>query len=207
METIYEVYTDGACTNNQASGGQPGGWGAVFLDGRKFSGGDMATTNNRMEMTAAIEALKNTPTGSNVKIYSDSAYVINAFKQNWLSNWVKRGWKTSQGKPVENQDLWKELQKFEQERNVTWVKVKGHSGDKWNEVADQLAVNAIPKKGQTPKKTTQQPESTTIDTNNEVNLQLTEANYTLLLKIISKLAEKDDHFVELYQAIKAKQIQ
>lgn len=146
MNNKFIAYTDGACANNQAAGGQPGGWGVAFLDGRTYSGGDSSTTNNRMELTAAIEALKNTPAGSTVEIFSDSAYLINAFQQNWITNWIKRNWINSQGKPVENQDLWKRLIKLEQERDVVWQKVKGHSGDKYNDLADRLAVASIPDK-------------------------------------------------------------
>ncbi|NLK21720.1 MAG: ribonuclease HI [Epulopiscium sp.] len=139
-----EVYTDGACTNNQGEGLQPGGWAAVFIDGPSLSGGENKTTNNRMEMKAVIEALKNTPPNSNIRIYSDSAYVINCFKQNWIGRWEKNGWITSAKKPVENKELWMEMRNLERERNVEWVKVKGHSGNKWNEKVDKLAVEAIP---------------------------------------------------------------
>jgi ribonuclease HI len=139
----YRVYTDGACQNNQAPGGQPGGWACVFVDGPQFSGFDPATTNNRMELTAAIEALKHTEPGAAVTIFSDSAYVVNAFQQNWFAGWQRRGWKNAKGQPVENQDLWRDLKHLEQERRVTWVKVRGHAGDHYNEIADRLAVEAI----------------------------------------------------------------
>ena len=141
----YAAYVDGACANNQAAGMQRGGWAAVFRDGRQFSGGDPATTNNRMELRAAIEALKNTPPGSAVTIYSDSAYVVNAFLQNWFRGWDARGWRNVKGDPVENQDLWKQLRAETARRRVTWIKVKGHAGNEWNEQADRLAVAAIPK--------------------------------------------------------------
>lgn len=153
-EGVYEVYTDGACANNQGAGGQPGGWAAVFVGGSSLSGGDPATTNNRMEMQAVIEALKHVPEQSTIKIYSDSAYVINCFQQKWIDNWERNGWMTSQKKPVENQDLWKEMRSLQKSRNVQWVKVKGHSGNPWNEKADQLAVASIPggiKKTEDPK--------------------------------------------------------
>lgn len=140
---MYHVYTDGACQNNQAPGGQPGGWGCVFVDGPSYSGGDLKTTNNRMEMTGAIEALKHTEEGADVTIYSDSAYVINAFLNNWFSGWERRGWKNAKGQPVENQDLWRELRGLAGARRVKWVKVKGHSGSRYNEEADRLAVLAI----------------------------------------------------------------
>ncbi len=139
----YVVYTDGACQNNQAPGGQPGGWACVFVDGPSYSGFDPRTTNNRMELTAAIEALKHTSPHSRVTILSDSAYVVNAFLQNWFQGWQRRGWKNAKGQPVENQDLWRELKTLADARYVTWKKVKGHAGDRFNEMADQLAVDAI----------------------------------------------------------------
>ncbi|MGE5592014.1 MAG: ribonuclease H family protein [Bacillota bacterium] len=141
----YAVYVDGACANNQAAGLQRGGWAAVFTDGRSFSGGDKATTNNRMELRAAIEALRQTPPGSAVTVHSDSAYVVNAFLQNWFRGWEARGWRNVKGDPVENQDLWKQLRAEADKRRVTWVKVKGHAGNELNELADRLAVAAIPK--------------------------------------------------------------
>ncbi|NLM48202.1 MAG: ribonuclease HI [Epulopiscium sp.] len=147
----YEIYTDGACSNNQAQGLQAGGWAAVFVNGEELSGGDRATTNNRMEMKAVIEALKNTPPGAHVKIYSDSAYIINCFNQKWIDKWEKNGWMTSSNKAVENKDLWLEIRQLEKERKVEWIKVKGHSGNPWNERADQLAVAAIPKEGESHK--------------------------------------------------------
>lgn len=139
----YEIYTDGACSNNQKPGGQPGGWAAVFADGTVIAGADPATTNNRMELTAVIEGLKRTPVGAEVTIYSDSAYVVNAFLQDWFAGWRRRGWRNSKGDPVENQDLWQELWRLAQERRVKWVKVKGHAGNRFNEMADRAAVEAI----------------------------------------------------------------
>ncbi|MHB9144231.1 MAG: ribonuclease H family protein [Symbiobacteriia bacterium] len=138
------VYVDGACSNNQAAGPQRGGWAAVFTDGRTFSGGDRATTNNRMELKAAVEALRQTPAGSEITVYSDSAYVVNAFLQNWFRGWDARGWRNVKGAPVENQDLWRELRTEAGTRRVKWVKVKGHAGNEFNEAADRLAVAAIP---------------------------------------------------------------
>lgn len=142
---FFEVYTDGACSNNQGKGLQPGGWAAVFIKGPSLSGGDKATTNNRMEMKAVIEALKNIPVGSHIKIYSDSSYIINCFKQKWINKWEKNGWMTANNKPVENKDLWLEMRQLEKDRKVEWIKVKGHSGNQWNEKADKLAVSSIPK--------------------------------------------------------------
>lgn len=195
MADIYEVYTDGACSNNQALGGQPGGWGVVFIDGRKFSGGDISTTNNRMELKAAIEALKNIPVGSEVKLYSDSAYLVNAFLQNWLRNWTINGWITSQGKPVENQDLWKELLPLVQGRKVEWIKVKGHSTSKWNTLADQLAVEAISKY------LSEKPLKSNFNTDEKIIINLSDDNYKLLLEIIKKLAADNSEYKSLYNEL------
>ncbi|CAB1128203.1 Ribonuclease H [Candidatus Hydrogenisulfobacillus filiaventi] len=139
---VIEVYTDGACRNNQAPGGQPGGWGVVFADGREYAGAEAATTNNRMELTAAIEALRRTEPGARVRVYSDSAYLVNAFRQNWFRGWEQRGWRNARGQPVENQDLWRELLRLAGEREVEWVKVAGHRGHPLNERADRLATAA-----------------------------------------------------------------
>ena len=120
---MIEIYTDGACIGNPG----PGGWGVVILNGsqnRFLSGGDSSTTNNRMELTAVIEALKNVD-DNDVTIYSDSTYVINTITKGWKKN--------------KNQDLWELLEKLLFKKNVTWKWVKGHSGNEFNEKADQLA--------------------------------------------------------------------
>lgn len=143
MAMIYRVYTDGACSNNQAPGGQPGGWAAVFEDGTELSGAESKTTNNRMELTAAIQALLHTEPESEVWVHSDSAYVVNAFNQDWFGGWFRRGWINAKGQPVENQDLWKRLWDLSRQRRVHWVKIKGHAGHVWNERADALAVMAM----------------------------------------------------------------
>jgi ribonuclease HI len=135
------VYTDGACSGNPG----PGGWGAVLIWNNKrkeLSGGASNTTNNRMEMQAVIEALKALKKPCTVKIHSDSALIINAFRQNWINNWQKRGWRKSNKKPVENRDLWEMMIQSMQPHDVHWVKVKGHAGVELNERADQLAVEA-----------------------------------------------------------------
>ncbi len=137
-----EIYTDGACSGNPG----PGGWGAVLFYGdtkKELSGGARHTTNQRMEMKAVIEGLKALKEPCRVTIYSDSAYVINAFKQNWLDNWERNGWLNSKKEPVKNQELWQELQSLSQMHDVHWVKVKGHSDNRWNNRADELAVAAI----------------------------------------------------------------
>lgn len=202
MSGKYEVYTDGACSNNQAAGGQPGGWGVAFIDGRTYSGSNPSTTNNRMELTAVIEALKKTPRDSKVDIYSDSAYIINAFQQNWIENWIKRGWKTSQGKSVENQDLWKKLIPLAQERNVQWIKVKGHSGNKWNDMADRLAVEATEKM----LKSEKNKESISIieeENQESVLLRLTEKQFLLLLEVLQKISDENLSYKKLYQDLLA----
>lgn len=143
MKSI-EIYTDGACSGNPG----PGGWAAVLMYGerlKELSGGHEHTTNQRMELTAAIEALNALKEPCKVKLYSDSAYMVNCFQQKWYVNWVKNGWKNSKGKPVENQELWKSLLSLNEKHEVEYIKVKGHSDNKWNNRCDELAVAAIPK--------------------------------------------------------------
>ena len=137
------IYTDGACSGNPG----PGGWGAVLMykDSKKeISGGNKNTTNNIMEMTAVIEALKLLKHPCKVKLYSDSAYVVNAFLQNWTKNWIKNNWKTSDKKDVKNKELWQELIELTKIHNVTFIKVKGHSDNEYNNRCDELARAAIP---------------------------------------------------------------
>lgn len=139
------IYTDGACSGNPG----PGGWGAVLFYGehnRELSGGEDNTTNQRMELTAVIEALRALKvTGWQVVVYTDSAYIVNAFKQNWTENWQRNGWRNSKKDAVANQDLWKELIALMQKNHVKIEKVKGHAGDRWNERCDELARAAIRK--------------------------------------------------------------
>lgn len=137
------IYTDGACSGNPG----PGGWGAILMykDSKKeISGGNKNTTNNIMEMTAVIEALKLLKHPCKVKLYSDSAYVVNAFLQNWTKNWIKNNWKTSDKKDVKNKELWQELIELTKIHNVTFIKVKGHSDNEYNNRCDELARVAIP---------------------------------------------------------------
>ncbi|NLB88637.1 MAG: ribonuclease HI [Syntrophomonadaceae bacterium] len=137
------IYTDGACSGNPG----PGGWGAVLLYGdniKEISGAEQDTTNQRMELLAVIKALEALKvTGWDVTVYSDSAYIVNAFKQDWITNWQKNGWKNSKKEAVANQDLWKRLLALKELNNVKIEKVKGHSGDFWNERCDELARSAI----------------------------------------------------------------
>jgi ribonuclease HI len=137
MKTIT-IYTDGACSGNPG----PGGWGAVLIYGtahKEMSGGEPATTNNRMEMMAVIAALETLTQKCRVKLHSDSAYVINCFKQKWHEKWERNGWLTSGKKPVENKDLWQRMLAAVRRHDVEWIKVKGHSGDLWNDRCDELA--------------------------------------------------------------------
>ena len=137
------IYTDGACSGNPG----PGGWGAVLLSGshtKEIYGGELETTNQRMELQAVIEALTALKvTDWDVKVYSDSAYVVNAFQQNWLDKWQKNGWQNSKKEPVANQDLWQKLLLLTAQNRVKMLKVKGHAGDKYNERCDQLARQAV----------------------------------------------------------------
>ena len=136
------IYTDGACSGNPG----PGGWAwAVAPDGHsQASGGDSHTTNQRMELLAVIEALAVIPKDTPVTIVSDSTYVVNCFKDAWWKGWISRGWKNSQRQPVANRDLWEPLIETVNERgNVRFQWVKGHSGDRMNDLVDALAVAAI----------------------------------------------------------------
>ena len=135
------IYTDGGCSGNPG----PGGWGTVIIDGTnitKLSGGEKQTTNNRMELSAAINALdavvKNTGwRNRHVEVYSDSQYVKNGITS-WIKNWKKNGWKTAAKKPVLNQDLWITLDNLYNQLDIEWKWVKGHAGVEYNEICDQL---------------------------------------------------------------------
>ena len=136
------IYTDGACSGNPG----PGGWGAVLIYGahrRELSGGDAHTTNNRMELTGPIEALELLNQPCRVKLYSDSAYLVNAFNQRWLDSWQRNGWLNSQKKPVENRELWQRLLELCRMHDVTFIKVKGHADNRENNRCDELARAAI----------------------------------------------------------------
>ena len=136
------IYTDGACSGNPG----PGGWGAVLMYGshrKELSGYAAETTNNRMELLAAVEALKALKSPCKVDLYSDSAYLVNAWKQHWLDGWRKNGWKNSKKEPVQNQDLWQELLRLAKIHQVNWIKVKGHSDNVENNRCDEMARQAI----------------------------------------------------------------
>jgi len=140
------IYTDGACSGNPG----PGGWGAVLLSGehrKEISGGEAQTTNNRMELTAAIEALRALKMPSKVDLYTDSTYVKKGITE-WIQNWKKNGWKRRSGRkllPVKNAELWRELDLLVAEHDVTFHWVEGHAGNEENERCDELARGAIPR--------------------------------------------------------------
>jgi ribonuclease HI len=136
------VYTDGACSGNPG----PGGWAAIILeDGaeRVASGAEARTTNQRMELTAAIEGLAAIPDRRRVHVYTDSAYVMNCFEQRWWQRWESNGWLGAGKKPVTNRDLWERLLAQTRRHDVVWHKVRGHSGDLMNDRVDALARGAI----------------------------------------------------------------
>lgn len=139
-----EIYTDGACSHNPG----PGGWGVVLLYGphrRELSGFEPHTTNQRMELTAAIKGLEELKERCAVRLYSDSAYLINGFNLGWIENWQRNGWRNSRKEPVSNSDLWMALLKLSQQHKIEWIKVKGHSDNELNNRCDELARQAIRK--------------------------------------------------------------
>ena len=137
------IYTDGACKGNPG----PGGWGVLMMAGehrRELCGGEKNTTNNRMELTAAIEALRALKRPTQVRLFTDSKYVMQGI-ETWIHGWKKNGWRTSDKKPVKNMDLWQALDALNAAHTVEWRWVKGHSGDPGNERADALSNDGIPK--------------------------------------------------------------
>jgi ribonuclease HI len=138
---IVEIYADGACKGNPGVGG----WGVLLLSGgksRELHGGEAATTNNRMEMTAVIRALEALPAGSRVRIHTDSQYVQLGISQ-WIHAWKKRGWRTADKKPVKNEDLWRRIEELAGQHVVEWLWVRGHDGNPGNERADELANQGV----------------------------------------------------------------
>ncbi len=134
---VLEIYTDGACSGNPG----PGGWGVLLRSGghaRELSGGSAQTTNNRMELQAAIEALRALIQPSDVALYTDSVYVRDGITK-WIHNWKRNGWRTAAKKPVKNVDLWQDLDSLLPGHKVAWHWVKGHDGNPGNERADELA--------------------------------------------------------------------
>ena len=141
MEEVT-IYTDGACSGNPG----PGGWGTILMyneNKKEISGGKDNTTNNVMELTAVIEGLKLLKFPCKVKLYSDSAYVVNAFNQKWIYGWLKNGWKNASKEPVKNKELWQELYELTKIHEFEFIKVKGHADNEYNNRCDELARNAI----------------------------------------------------------------
>ena len=137
------IYTDGACSGNPGIGG----WGAVIIKEKKIihlAGGLDQTTNNQMELTAAIKALEYFTEYKKISIHTDSKYVMNGI-ESWINNWKKNGWKTASKKPVKNKELWMALDNVMSKHKIEWYWIKGHSGDENNEIADQLARKYIEK--------------------------------------------------------------
>ena len=138
---IVEIFTDGACSGNPG----PGGYGAILKyrgQVKEISGCELETTNNRMEMTAIIEALRQLKRPCKIKVITDSNYVVKGMTE-WLPGWIRRNWLTSQKKPVLNRDLWEQLMKLKQGHQIQWIWIKGHNGHQENERCDQLARDAI----------------------------------------------------------------
>ena len=138
MEKVV-IYTDGACSGNPG----PGGWGAILMykgTKKEISGAKNNTTNNVMELTAALEGLKMLKFPCEVELYSDSAYLVNGFLQGWIYNWKKNNWKTSNKEPVKNKEIWQEIYKLTQVHEVKFIKVKGHADNEYNNRCDKLAV-------------------------------------------------------------------
>ena len=142
MKKEVTIYTDGACSGNPG----PGGWGAILMyrdKRREMSGFEPHTTNNRMELTGPIVALNALKEPCDVTLYSDSAYLVNAFEKHWIEGWQRKNWIKSDKKPVENQDLWKEILRLCGIHTIRWVKVKGHADNPWNNRCDELATSQI----------------------------------------------------------------
>lgn len=140
---LVQIFADGACSGNPG----PGGWGAILKCPamnieKRMSGAEHDTTNNRMELTAVIEALKALKTACVVEITTDSRYIVDAFQKNWLAGWQKNGWRTASKQPVKNIELWKELLTVCAPHRVSWHWIRGHNGHPENEIADSLAVAA-----------------------------------------------------------------
>ena len=141
MEKVI-IYTDGACSGNPG----PGGWAAVLIyneNKKEISGAKKDTTNNVMELTAVVEALKLLKYPCEVDLHSDSAYIVNCFNQGWIYNWVRNNWKTTSKEPVKNKEIWEQLYNLTKKHKVNFIKVKGHSDNELNNRCDELARNAI----------------------------------------------------------------
>ena len=138
---MIEIFTDGACSGNPG----PGGWGAILRKGateKELFGGELLTTNNRMEMMAVIEALRALKGPVQARVHTDSQYVQKGISE-WIHGWKRRGWKTSSKEPVKNEDLWRELDRLAAQHKIEWIWVKGHAGHVENERADVLARRGV----------------------------------------------------------------
>lgn len=147
-EGVVEIYSDGACRGNPG----PGGWGVLLrYDGREKElwGGEAATTNNRMELMAAIRALEALKRPSRVRLHTDSLYVMKGISA-WIGDWKRRGWRTADKKPVKNEDLWRRLDELAAKHDIEWRWVRGHAGHRENERADRLANRGIPAETNSP---------------------------------------------------------
>ena len=136
------IYTDGACSYNPG----PGGWGCVLIykgKEKSFSGFEKETTNNRMEMQAVIEALSRLKEPCEIDLFSDSAYIVNTFLNNWIESWQKKNWRTTDNKAVKNMDLWQEILELASRHKIRWFKVKGHADNVYNNKCDALARNEV----------------------------------------------------------------
>ena len=144
MKKKVDIYTDGSCSKNPG----PGGWGAVLMYKgvkKELSGGEESTTNNRMELTAAIKALSALTEPCDVTLYTDSEYLANAFNQGWIYKWVMNGWKKADKKPVSNPELWQDLIDLTKKHKVKFVWVKGHADNEFNNRCDELATQETQK--------------------------------------------------------------
>lgn len=138
---MIDIYTDGACSGNPG----PGGWGAILRKDdteKELFGGEALTTNNRMEMTAVIEALRALKSPVEARVHTDSQYVQKGISE-WIHGWKRRGWKTANKEPVKNEDLWRELDRLAAQHRIEWIWVKGHAGHAENERADELARRGV----------------------------------------------------------------
>lgn len=141
-QSQVDIYTDGACSGNPG----PGGWAAILKVGsfeKEISGFESDTTNNRMELMAAIKGLSELNRPCKVNLYSDSAYLVKAFNEKWLDNWQKNGWRNAAKQPISNSDLWQELLKLATEHTIKWIWIKGHADNPYNNRCDELAVQEI----------------------------------------------------------------
>lgn len=198
-----EIYTDGACQGNPG----PGGYGAIIIYNgveKKISGFEEDTTNNRMELLAPIVAMECLNEICEINLYSDSAYLVNGFDKGWIYSWMKNNWKTAQGSAVKNVDLWKRLYELSKMHKITWIKVKGHADNKYNNLCDKLAVDAIKNRG-----ITQESEQAKCDKKESSNASMVytaptldiddfeEVTLSKEMKYVGRIFNVEKHVVEL----------